>query len=131
MVNIYLQKVQNTNSMNKLFAGLLLIFSGSVLAQRNLDSLTKLRVKSNPMKNIRTDAYRKKFDFDNARYFLENEHSQRVSRTPLAIAGMDGYDFAPIVANNKTNGLLTAGNKNISVSRAIGMSGKTATQRIF
>jgi hypothetical protein len=26
---------------------------------------------------------------------------------------------------------LTAGNKNISVSRAIGMSGKTATQRIF
>jgi hypothetical protein len=87
--------------MNKLFAGLLLIFSGSVLAQRNLDSLTKLRVKSNPMKNIRTDAYRKKFDFDNARYFLENEHSQRVSRTPLAITGMDGYDFAPIVANNK------------------------------
>jgi len=43
------------------------------------------------------------FPEESSRYWIENESWSNVLKKPKDIVGMDGYDFAPIIANNLGN----------------------------
>jgi hypothetical protein len=59
---------------------------------------------TNPVSNGVTKIFSASpFSEESSRYWIENEGWSNVLKKPKDIVGMDGYDFAPIVANNLGN----------------------------